>query len=167
MPPLPLVDGGSMEDLYKWEREHGIGKFRVVEGDTGLSTSSPGDKVDAFGSEDMNKIKGSTTPLPPSSSANMTRGVTPSPHPPNSKKANAKEKMEKNKQRLQLHEKWQKEADRLGGGKIIVNKEAAKSTIFDFLRDAFRPMNITEIYTVCKYHDTWSFFCYLNAHTHN
>jgi hypothetical protein len=154
MPQLPLTDGGSMEDLHHWEKEHGIGKFRAVEGDTGLSTFL-GVKADVFGSEDMNKAKISVTPLPQSDSIDMAKVnsmVTPSPHPPNSKKANAKEKLEKNKQHLQLHEKWQKEADRLGGGKIIVNKEAAKSTIFDFLRDAFRPMNITEIYNVCRYH---------------
>jgi hypothetical protein len=152
MPQLPLTDGGSMEDLHHWEKEHGIGKFRAVEGDTGLSTFL-GVKADVFGSEDMNKAKISVTPLPQSDSIDMAKVnsmVTPSPHPPNSKKANAKEKLEKNKQHLQLHEKWQKEADRLGGGKIIVNKEAAKSTIFDFLRDAFRPMNITEIYNGLK-----------------
>ena len=150
MPPLPLTDGGSMEDLYDWEKEHGIGKFRV-ERDPGLSNSSPIGKEDQFGS----KAKGSVTPPPPSGATEMTRDsknsmVTPSPLPPNSKKSNPTEKIEKNKQHLQLHEKWQKESDRLGGGKIIVNKEAAKSTIFDFLRDSFRPMNITEIYTVSR-----------------
>ena len=36
----------------------------------------------------------------------------------------------------------------MGGGKIVVAKAEAKKIIFDMLSDAFRPMNITELFNV-------------------
>lgn len=55
-----------------------------------------------------------------------------------------------NKQYLALHRKWQEAAEAMGGpqARIVVSKGAAKKIIFDFLNDAFRPMNITQIHKV-------------------
>ena len=54
------------------------------------------------------------------------------------------------KQALEYHRKWQEAAEAMGGpqARIVVAKGAAKKIIFDFLNDAFRPMNITQIYKV-------------------
>jgi hypothetical protein len=52
------------------------------------------------------------------------------------------------KQALAIHQKWLETAKALGGDKLIVSKEAAKKVIFDVLHDAFRPMNITDIFNV-------------------
>jgi hypothetical protein len=55
-----------------------------------------------------------------------------------------------NKQSLEFHRKWQAAAEAMGGpdARIVVSKPVAKKIIFDFLNDAFRPMNITEIHKV-------------------
>jgi hypothetical protein len=54
------------------------------------------------------------------------------------------------KQALEYHRKWQEAAEAMGGpqARIVVAKGPAKKIIFDFLNDAFRPMNITQIYKV-------------------
>lgn len=51
---------------------------------------------------------------------------------------------------LAIHKKWQDAAEAMGGkdARIVVKKPAAKKLVFDLLFDAFRPMNITEIYKV-------------------
>jgi hypothetical protein len=51
---------------------------------------------------------------------------------------------------LAMHKNWQDAAEAMGGkdARIVVSKPAAKKLIFDKLFDAFRPMNITQIYKV-------------------
>jgi hypothetical protein len=51
---------------------------------------------------------------------------------------------------LAMHKNWQDAAEAVGGKdvRIVVGKPAAKKLIFDKLFDAFRPMNITQIYKV-------------------
>ena len=46
------------------------------------------------------------------------------------------------------HEKWQADAKKLGVNRIIVKKNEAKKVVFDALYDAFRPMNLNDIYLV-------------------
>jgi hypothetical protein len=55
-----------------------------------------------------------------------------------------------NKAQLEIHRKWQAAAEELGGtgARIVLHKPLAKKMIFDFLFDAFRPMNITDIHKV-------------------
>ena len=79
-------------------------------------------------------------------------GVTPSPMPPKgtAKKPAAEKKKKKepaglSKSALEKHRKWQAEADKQGGGKIVVAKPDAKKKIFDVLYDEFQPMNINGI----------------------
>ena len=95
-----------------------------------------------------------------------TSGVTPSPVPPRgaaaaatsgnattavSKKAVAKAAKAKKSALEPTLKKWQDAATSMGGGKIIINKTEAKKIVFDMLSDAFRPMNITEIFNVRIY----------------
>jgi hypothetical protein len=51
---------------------------------------------------------------------------------------------------LAMHKKWQEAAEAIGGkdARIVVSKPVAKKLVFDLLFDAFRPMNITDIYKV-------------------
>ena len=51
---------------------------------------------------------------------------------------------------LAIHQKWSETMKTLGGEKLIVCKNAAKKVIFDLLHDAFRPMNITDIFNVSR-----------------
>ena len=59
---------------------------------------------------------------------------------------------------LAIHQKWQADAKKLGGDRIIVSKLEAKKKIFSLLKDSFRPMNITEIYQVSGRFKSISFF---------
>lgn len=54
------------------------------------------------------------------------------------------------KAQLEIHRKWQAAAEAAGGpsARIILQKAAAKKLIFDYLFDAFCPMNITEVHKV-------------------
>ncbi len=63
-----------------------------------------------------------------------------------------KSKKQPSKEALALHKKWLEEAEALGGpgARIIVSKPAAKEKILDTMFDAFRPMNITEIFQVSR-----------------
>jgi hypothetical protein len=65
-------------------------------------------------------------------------------------KAPASVSSKPSKQALAVHRKWQEAAEAVGGpqARIVVSKAAAKKIIFDFLNDAFRPMNITQIHKV-------------------
>lgn len=56
------------------------------------------------------------------------------------------------KAQLEIHRKWQAAAEAAGGqsARIVLHKAIAKKIIFDFLFDAFCPMNITEIHKVRK-----------------
>ena len=56
------------------------------------------------------------------------------------------------KAQLEIHRKWQTAAEAAGGqsARIVLHKPAAKKIIFDFLFDAFCPMNITDIHKVCS-----------------
>ena len=85
--------------------------------------------------------------------ASKKKSVTPVPLKDNNNKGGPPKKKEASKEALAIHRKWQAEAVKLGGpdAKIVVSKGAAKKLIFDMLHDAFRPMNITEIYQVCFY----------------
>lgn len=58
-----------------------------------------------------------------------------------------------NKAQLEIHRKWQAAAEELGGpgARIVLHKPLAKKMIFDFLFDAFRPMNITDIHKVLSF----------------
>ena len=51
---------------------------------------------------------------------------------------------------LDMHKKWQQQAESMGGpnARIVVEKAKAKALIFDMLHDAFKPMNITQIHSV-------------------
>jgi hypothetical protein len=123
-----------------------------------VSTASPSKDCE-------NKLVSHTiTPLP-NGMATQTAGnkngnstVTPSPAVG---LASAKAPAASNKPSkvaLTLHRKWQEAAEAIGGpqARIVVSKPAAKKIIFDYLNDAFRPMNITQIhkvFTVCKFHE--------------
>ena len=54
------------------------------------------------------------------------------------------------KAQLEIHRKWQAAAEAAGGdsARIVLHKAVAKKIIYDFLFDAFCPMNITEIHKV-------------------
>ena len=82
--------------------------------------------------------------------ANKKKSVTPVSLKDNNKSGGPPKKKEASKEALAIHRKWQAEAVKLGGpeAKIVVSKGAAKKLIFDMMYDAFRPMNITEIYQV-------------------
>jgi hypothetical protein len=69
--------------------------------------------------------------------------VTPQP-------GSSKSAKQPSKQALAMHRKWQEAAEAMGGPgtRIVVNKKDAKKIIFDLLFDAFRPMNITQVFTV-------------------
>lgn len=69
------------------------------------------------------------------------------------KKANAE--LKPSKAQLEIHQKWQAAAEAAGGqsARIVIQKATAKKIIFDFLFDAFCPMNITEIHKVCQTKD--------------
>lgn len=51
---------------------------------------------------------------------------------------------------LDMHKRWQQQAEKMGGreARIVVEKSKAKKIIFDLLHDAFAPMNITQIHSV-------------------
>jgi hypothetical protein len=75
-------------------------------------------------------------------------GVTPSPMPPKgaSKRAGKKAAASKVDPKLKaMYDKWQAEAERVGGTTIIVDKNAAKKFVFDKLHDLFSPVNITQL----------------------
>lgn len=76
--------------------------------------------------------------------------VTPKP----SAGSKAKKCMTPSAGALAMHKRWQEAAEALAGGKkdvrIVVSKPIAKKMIFDFMMEAFQPMNITQIYKVCK-----------------
>lgn len=88
----------------------------------------------------------SVSPMPDKTPATTTAHfVTPPPPKENTTKSKA------NKAKaLEVHKKWLEAAQALGGKdvRIVVSKPAAKKLIFDFLYDAFQPMNITQIYKV-------------------
>ena len=46
-----------------------------------------------------------------------------------------------------MREKWQAEADKMGGpgSRVIVDKNEAKKVVFDTLHDMFSPVNITQL----------------------
>jgi hypothetical protein len=112
-----------------------------------------------------------TTTSPSSSSSsssqlnekNSTHFVTPPPNslvPSKNKAAAAKGKKitpataraKPNPKALAIHNKWQAAAEAIGGkdARIVVSKPTAKKLIFDVMFDAFRPMNITQIYKVSQ-----------------
>ena len=62
----------------------------------------------------------------------------------------ASESKKPSKAALAIHRKWQEAAESMGSNRIIVSKVAAKQVIFDGMKDAFRPMNITEIYKASR-----------------
>lgn len=84
------------------------------------------------------------TPSKTHSPVDVTNTVTPLPNDPKQEKCTKKP----SKQALALHRKWQETAETMGGpgARIIVGKPQAKEKVFSLLFDAFRPMNITEIY---------------------
>eukprot|EP00594_Rhizosolenia_setigera_P008632 CAMPEP_0178967614 /NCGR_PEP_ID=MMETSP0789-20121207/17712_1 /TAXON_ID=3005 /ORGANISM="Rhizosolenia setigera, Strain CCMP 1694" /LENGTH=691 /DNA_ID=CAMNT_0020653283 /DNA_START=210 /DNA_END=2285 /DNA_ORIENTATION=+ len=90
---------------------------------------------------------------------NNKSAVTPSPTsilPNNEMNNNNNKSKSKSKQpsatAIAMHRKWQEAAESMGGknARIIVSKPAAKQLIFEFLKDQFKPMNITEIYNSLK-----------------
>ena len=96
------------------------------------------------------------TPVPHSHQARGGKGkgkslVTPSPHPLSNKPPpKAATKKKPSKALMATHQKWQKEAEAVGGKgvKIIVDKAAAKQKIYDFSFDSFQPKTVTDFYTV-------------------
>jgi len=75
-------------------------------------------------------------------------GVTPSPMPPkgSSKQAVKKAAAPKIDPKLKaMYDKWQVEAEKMGGTTIIVDTNAAKKVVFDKLHDLFGPVNITQL----------------------
>jgi len=80
-------------------------------------------------------------------------GVTPSPMPPkgSSKQAAKKAAAPKIDPKLKaLYDKWQAEAEKMGGASIIVDTNAAKKVVFDKLHDLFSPVNITQLFAKLK-----------------
>jgi len=101
------------------------------------------------------------TPVPSSQQASgggKTSGksmVTPSPHPNDetSKNGNKTKGLKKDPKTNKKYLEWQKDAEAAGAEKnvkIITNGDEAKEKVFQFLYDSFRPMNITDILTVCR-----------------
>ena len=79
------------------------------------------------------------------------KSVTPVPPSGDSKNKKEKKK-EVSKDALAVHQRWQNEAEKMGGPgvKIVVSKAVAKPMIFNMMHDSFRPMNITEIHHMGK-----------------
>lgn len=125
-------------------------------------------KSSAKGGSDKNINTQALTPVPPSHQARGAKGkgkslVTPSPRPLSSKqppKAAAKKKF--SKAALANIQKWQKEAEAVGGKgvKICFDKEEAKKKVYEFLYDSFRPMTITDVYNVSVLVRFGPFFLY-------
>lgn len=73
-------------------------------------------------------------------------GVTPSPVPPKGASKQAGKKAAKIDPKLKaLRDKWQGEAEKLGGTTIVVDPNEAKKVVFDKLHDLFSPVNITQL----------------------
>jgi len=82
-------------------------------------------------------------------------GVTPSPMPPKGaakKPARKKPSAAVTQKNLDMRNKWQSEAIRMGGpnARIVVSKPEAKKVIFDTLHDDFRPMNTNGLFQKLK-----------------
>lgn len=79
------------------------------------------------------------TPPPPDFSLVQSKSIGPATKPTTQKQ-----------KAIQVHKKWLEAAQAMGDkdARIVVSKPAAKKLIFDFLYDAFQPMNITMIYKV-------------------
>ena len=74
-------------------------------------------------------------------------GVTPSPMPPpkGASKHAAKKAPKVDPKVKALYDKWQGEAEKLGGTTIVVDMSEAKKVVFDKLHDLFSPVNITQL----------------------
>lgn len=62
-------------------------------------------------------------------------------------------KLKLSKSSQNLRKKWQADADKRGGGKIVLTQNDAMEVVKKLLADSFKPMSITEIYEVsfnCK-----------------
>lgn len=119
-----------------------------AKGETALSTAlantitpPPNSGVFATQNKDPNKGKSTITPIPAAMELESQK-------PDAIKKPAASAKP--SKAQLEIHRKWQAAAEAAGGSdtRIVLSKPAAKKIIYDFLYDAFRPMNITEIHKV-------------------
>ena len=75
-------------------------------------------------------------------------GVTPSPHPGAAGATKPVKAPKASNRAVEMHKKWQEEATKNGGGKIVVQKSEAKKKIYDFMCDNFRPYTATVIYNV-------------------
>lgn len=93
-----------------------------------------------FQSSPSKKDPALTNTCPPGTQDAAASIVTPQPVKPK----------QPSKQALEMHRKWQEAAEAFGGPgtRIVVNKDEAKSIIFNKMYDAFCPMNITEIFKV-------------------
>lgn len=57
-------------------------------------------------------------------------------------------KLKLSKSSQNLRKKWQADADKRGGGKIVLTQNEAMEAVKKLLSDCFKPMSITEIYEV-------------------
>jgi len=85
--------------------------------------------------------------------AAASSAITPYPGKTQKKATNKDQQQPQHKMSktaLAMHQKWQKQAEELGGKgvRIVVKKSEAKKLIFDVLHEAFRPMNITQLHKV-------------------
>jgi hypothetical protein len=69
---------------------------------------------------------------------------------PGEKKTSEPKSARPSKAATELHKRWLNEAEKMGGvgTKVILSKSKAQEAIVQALVDAFRPMNITALYTV-------------------
>ncbi len=150
MPKLPEIEGGGssipsfsssqQDDPVTTNLENKSGDEKALENNTSSVTPPrPHCAQSKTENESVRKEKKtSSSKSRTSASTSTVPKVSPMPVP-QKKKPSAIPK---------CYQKWQEESDKKGGGKIIVKKADAKPIIFDMLKDAFRPMNITQIYNV-------------------
>lgn len=131
MPQLPTVDPSKLDSPTITQPQ-----TTKLGNDSGSQskTSSVGDHVSTV-TPPPGKQNSSRSLALASTTDGKSKKVTPIPTKPSN-------------QALAVHKKWQDAAKALGGERIIVSKPAAKKLILDFLKDAFKPMNITDIFKV-------------------
>ena len=141
MPNIPINDKGDFEML---ESNHNDG---IITAPSNTSSSS--------NSSQENESKKNIALPSPGDASKKTKGkkkkvksmVTPSPVPPSGANGKSRSRLP-SLSNHPAYAKWQKECQKLGGGKLVVSKPEIKKMIFELCNDSFAPKNITQIYTV-------------------
>ena len=141
MPNIPINDKGDFEMLESNDND-------------GIITA-PSNTSSSSNSSQENESKKPTALPSPGDASKKTKGkkkkvksmVTPSPVPPSGANGKSRSRLP-SLSNHPAYAKWQKECQKLGGGKLVVSKPEIKKMIFELCNDSFAPKNITQIYTV-------------------